>query len=244
MQQSPYRSSHHRDPNSFAMALAVERGSVYWAPGAVGIPLKRKGARTGDFVLVSFEDRGLSQYYWSESRWGYPRRRDKTGGQILIHRQIMGLTPGDGLHVDHINRDRFDNRRENLRVVSAAENGQNQGSRVGSTSPFRGVSFNTRTGRWIAAQSLRGKLYHLGSYETEREAADAALAWRKVHMPFAVEGPTSRYRGVSWDSRRRKWLAQAKLNYKPVFIGRFDTEEEAAAAARAWRTEHMPFSED
>jgi hypothetical protein len=55
---------------------------------------------------------------------------------------------------------------------------------------------------------------------------------------------TSKYRGVSWDESRGKWKAQARLNYKAVTIGRFDSEQEAAEAARAWRAEHMPFALD
>jgi hypothetical protein len=58
------------------------------------------------------------------------------------------------------------------------------------------------------------------------------------------DGSTSRHRGVSFDRSRGKWKAQGKVNYKVVFIGRFDTEDEAAEAARAWRAEHMPYSMD
>lgn len=59
---------------------------------------------------------------------------------------------------------------------------------------------------------------------------------------YRTEGRTSKYRGVSWDPKRGKWRAQATLNYRNHFIGRFDTEQEAADAAAAWREQHMPFS--
>jgi AP2-like factor (euAP2 lineage) len=58
------------------------------------------------------------------------------------------------------------------------------------------------------------------------------------------DNATSRHRGVSWDRARGKWLAQAKLNMRAVFIGRYDTEDEAAEAARVWRAEHMPYAMD
>lgn len=58
----------------------------------------------------------------------------------------------------------------------------------------------------------------------------------------ARAGSTSEHRGVSWDPRRGLWKAQAMLNYKNHFIGRFKTEQGAADAAAAWRAEHMPFS--
>ena len=57
-------------------------------------------------------------------------------------------------------------------------------------------------------------------------------------------GGSSRYRGVTWDRARGKWMASATLNGRRTTIGRFDTEQEANAAAVAWRARHMPFSED
>jgi hypothetical protein len=55
---------------------------------------------------------------------------------------------------------------------------------------------------------------------------------------------SSRYRGVCWDKARAKWIAYGTLNYRRQTIGRFDSEDEAGAAAAAWRREHMPFSEE
>jgi hypothetical protein len=55
-------------------------------------------------------------------------------------------------------------------------------------------------------------------------------------------GGSSRYRGVTWDKAREKWMASAMLGGKRHTIGRFDSEDEAGAAAAAWRARHMPFS--
>lgn len=55
---------------------------------------------------------------------------------------------------------------------------------------------------------------------------------------------TSGYRGVTWNKRLRKWQAQAVLNCKQHYLGLFATAEQADAAVKAWRAEHMPFSED
>lgn len=54
---------------------------------------------------------------------------------------------------------------------------------------------------------------------------------------------SSEYRGVFFDRERGKWVAQAKAGPKHTRIGRFDTEDEAAEAVRAWRRVHMPTSE-
>lgn len=40
----------------------------------------------------------------------------------------------------------------------------------------------------------------------------------------------SKYKGVHWDKERNYWIAQIKLNQKPIFLGRFNTQKEAAKA--------------
>jgi hypothetical protein len=50
----------------------------------------------------------------------------------------------------------------------------------------------------------------------------------------------SGYRGVSWESKKRKWRAGATVSGVYKHIGLFDTPEEAARAAVAWRIENMP----
>ena len=80
---------------------------------------------------------GISKWkVWSYSNSGYAMRGTTAGGKKsrgytakdaaektrLMHRQILGLIHGDGKEVDHINKDRLDNRRANLRVVTRKEN--------------------------------------------------------------------------------------------------------------------------
>jgi hypothetical protein len=55
---------------------------------------------------------------------------------------------------------------------------------------------------------------------------------------------TSGYRGVTWDKRKRKWVAQAVLAGRHLYLGAHATPELADAAVRTWRAKHMPFSED
>lgn len=55
---------------------------------------------------------------------------------------------------------------------------------------------------------------------------------------------SSRYRGVTWDKSRSKWMASGTLNGRRTTIGRFDSEDEAGAYAAAWRARHMPFARE
>jgi len=86
------------------------------------IPLSR-----GLFARVDPEDfEELSRYKWSASQSGknfYAVRQEK-GRTILMHRQIMA--PPEGMIVDHINRNKLDNSRANLRVCSHRENTRNR----------------------------------------------------------------------------------------------------------------------
>jgi hypothetical protein len=103
---------------------------------------------------------------------------------VRLHREILELQPYEKRFVDHINGDKLDNRRSNLRVVTEAQNRQNVPV-YGGYSRFRGVS---RSGpRWRARVTIDGTSIDGGSFATEEEAAVAARELRAIHMPFANE---------------------------------------------------------
>ena len=125
---------------------------------------------------------------WYLGRDGYAYRnlshRTEGRGHVAMHRELLGLGRGDPREGDHINLNRLDNRRENLRVVpDGAANKQNVPARSGA----RGVSFHRQSGRWRARVIVGGVEHAFGYYETEIEAADAAAAGRKLLMPFTIE---------------------------------------------------------
>lgn len=99
-----------------------------------------------------------------------------------MHRQVVGISPGDPRFVDHINGNTLDNRRENLRIVSALQNSWNRGKRKGK-SQFKGVS-PQRWGseiRYGATIRANGKRVFLGWSAYEEGAArrydEAALEY-------------------------------------------------------------------
>jgi hypothetical protein len=148
------------------------------------VPIHRAGAVVA-CAVVDEQDAALLGYRWRLDKDGYARRSVRDGARVFdvrMHRQIMGLERGDPLQVDHINGDPLDNRRENLRVVTHAENRQNvKAGFAGAKSRYRGVS---RAGdRWRAR--VRG--VHLGLFDAEEEAGRAAAAYIRETMPFAVE---------------------------------------------------------
>ena len=73
-------------------------------------------------------------------------------------------------HIDHINGDKTDNRVENLREATNAENQRNRAAQRNNTSGFKGVSWNKRDSKWRAYIQVDGKFRHLGNFATPEEA--------------------------------------------------------------------------
>lgn len=95
--------------------------------------------------------------------------------QVYMHRQILGVCHGQ--LVDHANRNGLDNRRENLRICSKAENARNGNRNIkGKTSKFKGVCLKANRRErspWLATITINGKQKYVGTFKTEIEAAKA-----------------------------------------------------------------------
>lgn len=104
-----------------------------------------------------------------------------------MHRQILGLGPGEPLKGDHKNRkDTLDNTDENIRPGTKEDQEHNKGKYRNNTSGYKGVTFCKQTGRWIAQITVNGKHKHLGRFNTREEAYAAyCVAARELHGEFA-----------------------------------------------------------
>jgi hypothetical protein len=91
--------------------------------------------------------------------------------------------------VDHVNRDRADNRWANLRLATQSENSANQGLRTNNKSGIRGVSWDKKKRNWVAMITVNYKQKRLGNFATLEEAAEARrLAEDTHHGDFAYQG--------------------------------------------------------
>lgn len=125
----------------------------------------------------------LSGFNWNLDSKGYAQR--KAGkSTVRMHREILRAPAG--MDVDHIDGDRLNNQKANLRVCTRSENKRNQRVYRNSTSGFKGVSFHKLTGKWHANIGHNGKTTYLGLHRT---AEDAAIAYneaaRRLHGEFA-----------------------------------------------------------
>lgn len=127
----------------------------------------------------------VSRYRWHVNPGGYLAATvgsRQSRSTELLHRLILGLPHGDKRFGDHINGDRLDNRRENLRAVDAKLNAANQAIiNESGTSKYRGVCWAKDPGKWKAYVHMDGRLHNLGFYDTEDEAADVVIAYRATH---------------------------------------------------------------
>lgn len=96
----------------------------------------------------------------------------------LAHRVAWALATGawPEEQIDHINGDRSDNRLENIRAVSNAENGKNTSIRVDNTSGVVGVSWSDRRSKWVAYINADSRRLPLGRFDSFEDAVAARKA--------------------------------------------------------------------
>ena len=136
-----------------------------YADGRLYHKVSRPGCRKGDRVGTPKSD-------------GY-RLIGHKGKKYREHRVIYEMHYGpipEGLDIDHINRDRADNRIENLRAVTRSQNIQN--------SSWKGT--HKKGNKWRAYIQLGDKKTYLGTYDTEEQAHQSYKEAKLLHHGVTV----------------------------------------------------------
>ena len=107
-------------------------------------------------------------------------------GNVWMHRVVTGCF--SWLEIDHINRDKTDNRLANLRMVAHAENMRNKAKYANNTSGCVGVSFVKDKKKWYAYVNKDGVRTSLGFFGSKEEAASVATRAR-TEMGFVNVAP-------------------------------------------------------
>lgn len=209
----------------------------------------------GFFAVVDEEDfERVSKFCWLWSG-GYAKRTvrmpDGKRKTQYLARFIMGEPPE--MEVDHRSMNTLDNRKENLRICTKAQNHRNRRVQKNSRSGIKGVHFHKVSGKWNASIRHNRKRKFLGAFTTPEEAAQAySKAAAKLHGEFArsetplipehrlaevVDRPLkitnkSGHRGVCWTNADKRWKASISVNKREFFLGNFTTIEDAVLARK------------
>lgn len=154
--------------------------------------MKRVKLTQGKWAIIDDEDEErVKAFKWCLQRNDYTRKsgetiyklyaarstyKEKSRSTALLHRFILGANPGQ--EVDHVNGNGLDCRRKNLRFATRSQNRANSKFGTGvwnkkgyATSRYTGVKFWGR--KSSAVITVRNKKIHLGSFNSEKQAARA-----------------------------------------------------------------------
>jgi len=138
----------------------------------------------GDFAKVDDADfEWLSQRKWYLHPKGYAAEMSR--GKFSWMHRLINNTPA-GIQTDHINGDKLDNRRENLRSCTITENNRNRPTPTKNTSGFKGVSWDKRKKNWKVDIRINNKTKYIGNFASKEDAAKAYdTAAKQYHGDFA-----------------------------------------------------------
>ena len=122
---------------------------------------------------IATRGRPVGAEVWAGGSAGYPKVQFE-GRTILLHRLIWAITygsyPPEGMFIDHRNGNQQDNRLCNLRLASNSQNQANKAKWNGTSSRYKGVSWEKSRRLWKARIKKNGVLINIGRYATEEEA--------------------------------------------------------------------------
>lgn len=147
----------------------------------------------GIIALIDDEDFELiSSHHWFADAKGYavskvPHPFKKGERSVLrMHRLVLGLGFDDKIQVDHIDLNKSNNQKSNLRKATNSQNKCNSAAYKTSKSGVKGAYFSEKLNIWRSSIRSNGKLKHLGCFKTAEEAHAAyCIAAKEIHGEFA-----------------------------------------------------------
>lgn len=179
---------------------------------AIGDALLSRRRVPNGFMKFNIDD--LSDYFLTDNETGEVFRRQHRLGNyrnpngyvtiyykgtlLLAHRLIWMFANGPippGMEIDHIDRDRKNNRLANLRLVTRSQNNDNR--TIIDRSDRNGVYWNKKSNNWTARIGFQGRRVHLGQFkhlqdaQAARRKAMTALGRTPYVLPLDTESSTA-----------------------------------------------------
>lgn len=127
------------------------------------IPLG-KDAKDG-YTEVDDDRLDLLSAKWYLGGSGYAQ---SSKGEYLHHKIIGGSKKGH--YLDHISRDKLDNRSKNLRYVTASENAFNSGARKANKCGYKNINWDSANNKWRVTLRVQGKTINYGRFKELKDA--------------------------------------------------------------------------
>jgi hypothetical protein len=169
---------------------------------------------------------------------------------VSLHKILMNPdTSGRNIVVDHKDGNKLNNKKDNLRICTQAQNAKNR-KPEGGTSQYKGIYWGVKDNGWKCKLNNDGKYIGLGCFTNEIAAANCYNHWANVyHGEFALLNECPYMSEEEWESFRKKkiktskyfgvcltegkWLVQIRHDGKTVRVGWFNNEIEAALVYNA-----------
>ncbi|NFO57694.1 hypothetical protein FDB39_12505 [Clostridium botulinum] len=141
-------------------------------------------ATNGKTILIDKEDlEKVKPYTWRINKNGYAvteYREDTNKTKRMQMHRLINNTPRKMI-TDHINRNKLDNRKSNLRTCTHSQNAMNVEKYRGTTSKIKGVSYEKRDRLW-KAKITKNKITKEKRFKTEKEAIKQRIKWEKEYF--------------------------------------------------------------
>lgn len=206
-----------------------------------------------DYTWLARHDKrkGRDNSYYIEARYKETIEGKKHQYRVHLHHLVLNII--DGIHnniiVDHINRNKADCRKENLRIVDRRINSLNREAQITNKTGIIGVEFSVPQNKWIARISpylncritlyqgkdknkaikarLNAELYYYQEdapqkhlFEQYNITKESAIKFIQRINNKLSDNNTSGITGVYWDKRNKKWLAYINIDKKRKLLCR------------------------
>ena len=218
--------------SSFGRGKSLERKVVKW-----------DGFRTVKERILKPTDRGREYLCFNLAKLGISKRYDI---HVLVCIAFHGFIPcGHDLVPNHKDENKQNNYASNFEIVSSRKNISEAFMNKKTSSIYTGVTWVSKSSKWVSCITVGCTPYHLGYYKDEIEASEIyKLALNKIedltfeewYLNLKInQNKTSEFKGVSWCSNVGKWRAQKCFKGVKYNLGLFVNEIDAANEYKNWK---------